>query len=42
MFVAAFFQSFVFPALGYFLSKLQFIYYGAENDQDGAWIEERN
>ena len=32
MFIGAFIGSFIFPSMGYFLSELQYIYYGGEND----------
>ena len=32
MFIGAFIGSFIFPTMGFFLSELQYIYYGGEND----------
>ena len=42
MFLAAALGSIAFPGLGYFLSNLQFIYYGGQDDPTGEWTVERN
>ena len=42
MLFTAFLGSFGFPSMGFFLSELQFIYYGGENDPEGEWVQERN
>ena len=42
MFMAAALGSIAFPGLGYFLSNLQFIYYGGQDDPEGEWLQEKN